>query len=478
MRTITRHILCISALLLSAAGVASPSEAAGAAFTPGPCPPKAAKASVQLTCGAVLVPENRNVAGSRDISLAVVVAHTPATDKAPDPLMILPGGAGDAIIDSILPSLRGKAAAQYLGRRDLVVFDPRGVGYSTPTVNCAVRATGIPDASACLNKLGRKGVDVRGYTLEENVADVDAVRTALGLPAMNIWGLSYGTKWALEVERDFPADVRSLILDGADPNQNRQDAQFDRERAEAIRKLIAACDADAVCGAAFPDLLTGLEAAISRLNTTPLTVDGAPLTGDGLVHALLSLQTNRPLLPYLPLIMEEAILGTLTSLHFQTGGGGNEGSNAIPFLITCGEDVFAFDVPGLERMARNADPIGAGLARSDGLAQHTYCQPWHVPNVPIAQKQPVFSLKPVLIFNGQYDSGVPAPEARETAETLPNSRIVTLPGYAHVALGQGACPIVVATQFLDAQNRKPIDTSCVAGLPQPAWVTQPPTTAE
>ena len=71
--------------------------------------------------------------------------------------------------------------------------------------------------TACAKELAARGVDAAQYTTLAWIADLDAVRAALGYAKINLWGGSYGTRAALEYLRRHPDRVRSVVLDGVAP---------------------------------------------------------------------------------------------------------------------------------------------------------------------------------------------------------------------------------------------------------------------
>ena len=102
------------------------------------------------------------------------------------------------------------------------MFDQRGVGYSQPSLNCQELATWryrtigshrtrdqetedqVEAAFACRDRLVASGIDLAAYNTAASAADVNDIRIALGYGQFDVWGLSYGTRLALAVERDFP----------------------------------------------------------------------------------------------------------------------------------------------------------------------------------------------------------------------------------------------------------------------------------
>ena len=167
------------------------------------------------------MPENRDKPDGRKIILSVAVLPANTLHPRADPLFILAGGPGQAA------SFLGPFAAALTGvrkDRDIVLVDQRGTGRSSPLVcdafkpdhslETALEFDPLPKASACARELAAKGIDATQYTTAAWVADLDAVRAALGYDKINLWGGSYGTRAAQEYLRRHPDRVRSVVLDG------------------------------------------------------------------------------------------------------------------------------------------------------------------------------------------------------------------------------------------------------------------------
>jgi pimeloyl-ACP methyl ester carboxylesterase len=105
--------------------------------------------------------------------------------------------------------------------------------------------------------------------------------------------------------------------------------------------------------------------------------------------------------------------------------------------------------------------------------QFTYmfddCRVWDVPAAPASVREPTVSEVPTLILSGSFDAVTPLAWAYAAAETLPNSRIASIPGVGHfVAIGSPCAQSVIAS-FLQRPDAP--DTNCVATLRPPTFVT-------
>jgi pimeloyl-ACP methyl ester carboxylesterase len=189
-------------------------------------------------CATVSVPVDYNRPGGEAIQLAVI--RVPASGQRIGALLFNPGGPGASAVDSVA----GMAAAlgdSDVGRHfDLVGFDPRGVGHSTPSVHCrtdgeydAYRREPLADYSQAgvahiedvYKQLARRCLDRNGAAALANIGtanaarDMDVVRQAVGENQINYLGFSYGTQLGAAYAQAFPQNVRAMVLDGAvDPS--------------------------------------------------------------------------------------------------------------------------------------------------------------------------------------------------------------------------------------------------------------------
>lgn len=140
-------------------------------------------------------------------------------------------------------ALAGSPITQHF---DIVGFDPRGVGYSTPAIRCrtdaefdAWRRNPMVDyspagvaaiekinsnlAKECADKMG--AAFLAGVGTDSAAKDMDTVRQVLGDAQINYLGFSYGTELGTAYVEKFPDRVRAMVLDGAiDPAQGTVDS--------------------------------------------------------------------------------------------------------------------------------------------------------------------------------------------------------------------------------------------------------------
>jgi pimeloyl-ACP methyl ester carboxylesterase len=184
-------------------------------------------------CGTLTVPVDYAKPDGETASISLI--RFPANGSKIGSLVINPGGPGESgigaaadLLDSLPPEVRE--------RFDLVGFDPRGVGSSTPAVRCNTDAENDADradpqvdyspagvahiedtekqfVARCVDKVGKNFLANVGTV---NVAkDLDQLRAALGDAKLTYLGYSYGTRIGAAYAEAFPDKVRAMILDGA-----------------------------------------------------------------------------------------------------------------------------------------------------------------------------------------------------------------------------------------------------------------------
>lgn len=160
-------------------------------------------------CGMVRVPEDRSRGGGRSIDLRVMVLPATGPRRFP-PLFDINGGPG--LPASTSAGFYLTAGTGYRAGRDIVLVDQRGTGGSNPLYCPELSAPETayrplyPEAAVatCRKRLELKA-DLTRYGTADAVADLDAVRAALGYERVDLFGLSYGTTVALRYLATIPS---------------------------------------------------------------------------------------------------------------------------------------------------------------------------------------------------------------------------------------------------------------------------------
>ena len=244
-------------------------------------------------CSRLRVPLDYADPSGRSISIAVV--RVPATDRANriGQLVVNPGGPGGSGID-YAEGGRNTFGAALTRVYDIVGFDPRGVGKSTP-VQCLgqkqtdayVSSDPDPDTAAevrafeALNRaFGQACAQHSGelaahLSTIEAAKDIDVLRAALGEPRLDYLGASYGTYLGSTYADLFPTHVGRMVLDGAlDPALSNEQLTF--VQAKGFQTALDAYLADCISRGSCP-LGTSVAQGGQRLRQFLDQLDAKPL---------------------------------------------------------------------------------------------------------------------------------------------------------------------------------------------------------
>lgn len=438
---------------------------------------------IAARCGRLEVPENRADPNGRKIGLRVVVVKAQSANPAPDPLFLLAGGPGQAASEAYIPLI--PALERIAFKHDLVLVDQRGTGQSNP-----LRCEG--DESAELNDAGfpapeavtaafqdclpRLDADPRFYTTAEFAADLEAVRQALGYGQIDLLGVSYGTRSALEYVKTYPDNVRAVILDGVVPPGWNIGQSLRADAQRSLELIFERCAADAGCKNAYPDLRGDLRSLLERLNANPETVVlPDPLTGEdttlemdgrmaGAMLRLISYSSDYSAL--IPWLLHTAALGDPRPLAAQYliankpgGQGGIE--PGLFYAVMCAEDM-PFLPGGESGEFFFYDPLPNFRAA---------CKAYPDNPRPAVAEFPSGLRTPALILSGEADPVTPPANGDAAAALLTNSRHIVLPGMGHGNVAYGCIPNLAAELF-DNPDPAALDLTCVQRIaPPPFFLT-------
>lgn len=480
------RLLALVAVVALAPGIA---DAAPAAEGLEAC--RIAGLTREVACGEVEVAEDPAAPNGRRIRVRFAVVAALAKNKAPDPVFVLAGGPGQSA--TAIAPLAMPVLAPMNTRRDIVFIDQRGTGKSNPLVCPAEpKQPRLADAVDVQRQIERIGeclrtldADPRHYATWIAVRDLDAVRALLGAQQVNLWGVSYGTRVGLEYLRQYPARVRTAVLDGVAPPDMRLPASFAVDGAAALDRVIAACKADAACAAGYPAFAGQVDALFSRFGSRPIPINLTdPLTGRvqqlpftrETMLALLRTPLYAPqLAAMLPYVVERAASDDFAPLGALVGSfTANESMRlawGMHFAVICAEDVPR--LAAADRAAAAATRFGAGFIE---LYEQACRQVAHRPAPAEFYTLPAAQV-PVLLLSGGADPATPPRHGELVAQALPNSRHLVAPNLGHGVSSQGCAPELVA-RFVRQANFDGIDAACLARLPAPPFFRAPTGAAE
>jgi pimeloyl-ACP methyl ester carboxylesterase len=418
--------------------------------------------------------------------IAVALSRRVASDPSQriGSLVLNPGGPGESGLLNLTKDI-GLLPAGVLARFDVVGFDPRGIGKSSP-VSCAGDAYNGPEpdpvpqsaaaqqvlvasdqdyAQACIHT---SGADLLAHVGTVDVArDLESLRQALGDRGLTYLGLSYGTLLGATYAGMFPTHVRAMVLDGPiDPSlttaqlADAQAAGFER----ALSSFFSWCSGSSAC-AWHPtgDAHAAYEALAASVRAHPLGV-GTRTVG--------------------PSEFYTGTFGTLYATNFWPSLGralaGIAAGNGAQMLGLFDSYERVGD-PSFNGDANNAitcldHPVSRNLASYPSLAAAAAatapdfgplfawgaveCAVWPVPSTrPVGDIRAAGS-PPILVVGTTQDPATPYPWAQGLAAQLAHGVLLTRVGQDHVAIFYSSCVRAYDEVYLVSVVAPPPGTVC------------------
>lgn len=448
-----------------------------------------------VKCGYVTVPENRSNPGGAKVQLAVAIFKSPTVQNDPYPVIRLDGGPGGPSLDNWAHYITSSNYSTFVFNHDLIMFDQRGTGYSTPSLKCpetlqlqystldehlsasASEQLQLQALGACHDRLVKSGVDLNAFNSLENAADVHDLILALGYKQANLYGVSYGTRLALTTMRLYRPVIHSVVLDSVYPPQvNRTALPAAAQR--VFNTLFQGCTADAHCAALYPHLDTVFYQLVTNLNASPIsfqTTDAQTnksyqvmMAGNDFVFVLFSALYVTQFIPVLPQMIFQirdhnyALLSQIYGdVEFD-----DTFSDGMFYSDECSEDWDYLAQSAIATAMQGIAPQIQPALQGDLQQEYDSCRLWNVQKAPAAQKQAVVSAIPTLILTDEYDPITPPANGKLAGQTLKNSYYFLFPGLGHGAEYNSPCVDSIISAFDDNPTQKP-SGACVAGMGEP-----------
>ena len=424
--------------------------------------------------------------GGPTIDVHYVVVPAMARNKLPDPVFLLAGGPGQSAI-ALAPQVMG-LFTRLNNRRDIVFVDQRGTGRSAPLVcedDRRISAAEQVDVEAQLRRLAacKATVVAKPYIAQERhlgfftttiaMQDLDAVRVRLGAAQINLVGMSYGTRAALEYMRQFPQAVRRSVIDGVAPPDMVLPASFSPDNQAALDGVLDACAADPVCAKTYPTLrddwvtlLKSLPRTVNVADPRSGRVEPTVLTRERLLGTVRGPLYGPALAAGLPAAIDAAARGRFEPLLGLSSllSSRREASLAIGmhFSVVCAED--------MPRLAASRDTPGRDFGGDFARLYERACAIWPRGEVPASFYTVPSFPRPVLVSSGGADPATPPRHGERVVKALgPTARHVVVPQAGHGVLVIG-CMRDVMFRFIDARDDRDavaVDATCAAAVPRP-----------
>lgn len=455
-------------------------------------------------CATLKVPVDYTNPGGKTLDLALLKQPARDPSKRIGTLMANPGGPGASAIDfvRIWATLLSKDIRD---RFDIVTFDPRGVGQSTPIV-ChddlqklvaldpspdnaaewdAAKAESKVFADACTKKYG----DLLSSVGTKNVArDMESIRVALGEDKLTYVGYSYGTVIGSVYADMYPGHVRAFVLDGAvdlslgfEETIGTQAVGFER----ALAAYEADCDQKKCAAAPDGNTAKVIDDLLAKVEKNPLPAPSADRPAGpgevllGIIEAMYSKFSWRGLTDALTQANkgDGSAMVKLADNYLQ-----RESDGSYPNLIEANSAVNYVDeacprnpddyIAMAARLAKASPHFGASAA-SSGLT----CAYWGAKvdalTVPRAAGAP-----PIIVIGTTNDPATPYEWAVALSKQLQSGVLVTNRGEGHTVYAQGvACIDKLVNAYLLDLTAPEAGLTCGNGAPPPETTpAQPPRT--
>jgi pimeloyl-ACP methyl ester carboxylesterase len=419
-----------------------------------------------LECASLSVPLDYARPAGPHITLAL--ARLPASGTSKGVLFTNPGGPGASGI-GLLRQAADVFPAEIRDSFDLVSWDPRGVGASTPVAclddldpffavnrnphtpaevaqNVAVTRTFV---DACRAKSGNL---LPYMSTASTIRDLDAIRAAIGAEQINYVGFSYGTLIGAEYADRFPKRVRAMVLDGVvDPALSSAQTTIDQAKSfdDDLDAFFQHCRADTSCAfahggdpaAAYDDLATTITA-----ESLPATVDGEHRTlgrGEfdlGVASALYAgadgYKTLADALAQAGRGLGDTLLALSDAYTGRQKGGQYSNETAAFYATGCLDAPSPRTVGAVQQLSADVARVAPRLGPSSvwlGLP----CTIWPIP--PSGKVAPIHAAgaPPILVVGTTHDPATPFEWAQSLARELDSGVLLTADAASHTSYGRG-----------------------------------------
>ncbi len=420
---VARNLVVLAfAFLLTGAATGRPALRGSA-----PCPDAAG-----YTCSMLDVPLDHT--GRRPGTLHLRVAVSNNVHAPRGVLLVLSGGPGQPGV-SIVQRFADKALAAEKSQYRIVMYDQRGTGAGALDCPALQRQMGASDLSpptaaavrACAVKLGSRR---QYFGTDDVVADMEALRKALGVGTWTLDGISYGTYVGERYALAHPQRVRKLVLDSVVPQVGETDLGVVEFQATA-RVLRSVCGRSCV---------SDLAAVVKRYHDGTALLDA--LTTASVADPTYRLYFDVPAALHAARHGDKRMLDAFVSgMHAGDRAPADALDQGLHASALCADWRYPWGdssapLAGREAALRRAIarlpssafyPFDAAAASGNGFIRQ--CLPW--PPTP-ATPLPRGKIRvPTLLVNGDHDLSTPLEWARTELAFTTRGKLVVVPGAGH-----------------------------------------------
>jgi pimeloyl-ACP methyl ester carboxylesterase len=437
------------------------------------CPDTAPESLVQ--CGNLEVPFDYDNPEEGSFVLYIKRRQATVPSERIGSLLVNPGGPGFGG-SSLADDAAYYFSENLLNRFDIIGWDPRGTGLTTPAVDCVdsfdeyvgldsppdtpEEKQALIDASQAFNdKCEENAGTILPYiSTRASAADMNSIRLALGEEKITYFGFSYGSELGATWATMYPNTVRAAVLDGAtDPLSTSTEAGLAQAGGfeKQLTTFLAQCSKKATCEFHNDgNSEDAIDALLLDLDANPLVVSAerTPVTQGVAFTAIAQAMYSDSYWPQLQSALADAQKGDGAGLlalyddYYQRKSDGSYGNELEAFLaISCLDDPGASSV---EEVDASVDAFVAAAPRLGANFAHGYsCALWPVPQA----QQVTVSGKgagPIIVIGTTGDASTPLSSSRKMAKALESGVLLVVEADQHTGYGINTCIIMEVDNYL------------------------------
>ena len=427
-------------------------------------------------CATLKVPIDYTDASLGEFDIAVIRYRDPNQHDRIGSLVINPGGPGVSGIEYAL-NAEYILNPDVLERYDIVGFDPRGIGQSTP-IHClsdaeqdalfasdpkpdndAEYAQTLSDTQGFIDKCLENTANLEHFSTAAAAHDMELLREALGETKLNYMGFSYGTYLGTLYAEQFPNNVGRFVLDGAinpaisiDEQSLVQAIAFDK----ALANFISDCRDHKNCPLPKDATSTFFTELFNKTAANPLTTtngESTRLVTEGLVvtGTASALYDDASGWPLLRAAIAQALQGDgsgFAKLADGYNGRNSDGTysnnqNDANIIINCldwQESRSNEAVRAASTKFIKAAPVFGPYVAFSGITCNVLNQA--ISNTKTTTDQNTAQIQktatPILIIGTTQDPATPYAWAKALTNYIVGSHLITMKGEGHTGYGRGS----------------------------------------